>query len=76
MKTCSNTETCPAFKCPYEAELQSGKMVCDFGLGSTETECPTEVFNQCQGDVPPALRADPVQFNDAKLDAMFNLGLI
>jgi len=45
---CSNTDSCVAFKCPFKDELKTGKMVCDFGLGDAEKECPTDIFNQCQ----------------------------
>lgn len=37
------------FSCPFEEELANGSMVCDFGLGNAEAECPTQIFNQCQG---------------------------
>lgn len=23
-------------------------MICDFGLGNADMECPTEIFNKCQ----------------------------
>lgn len=39
--------------CPFKEQLVNGSMVCDYGGVRHEPDveqCPTEIFNRCQGD--------------------------
>lgn len=39
--------------CPFKQQLAEGSMVCDYGgirHGPGVEQCPTEIFNRCQGD--------------------------